>query len=60
MVCHPIAAQFMADNLIALFELEQNEDRVSVLNEKKHYRLVLTEDFSSTDLEVYRSRLSNN
>ncbi len=58
LVCRPIAAQFMDDNLIALFELEQNEDRVLIVNEK-HYRLVLPDDFSSTDLEVYRSRLSH-
>ena len=39
LICRPIAAQFMEDDLIALFELEQTSDGVAITSEK-HYRLV--------------------
>lgn len=57
-ICRPIAAQFMEDNLIALFELEQGKDRISVPSEK-HYRLVRPEDLSAEDLKKYQSRSAN-
>lgn len=56
LICRPLAAQFMDDSLIALFEFEQNQDRVSVVTEK-HYRLVSFKDVSSEDLETYQARL---
>jgi len=56
LICRPIAAQFMDDSLIALFEFEQSQDRVSVVIEK-HYRLVPFDNVSSVDLEAYRNRL---
>jgi hypothetical protein len=56
LICRPIAAQFMDDSLIALFEFEQSQDRVSVVMEK-HYRLVPFDNVSSADLEAYRNRL---
>ena len=55
LVCRPIAAQFMKEDLIALFELEMDEDGVKVASEK-HYRLVASEDVTAADLEAYRSR----
>lgn len=56
LICRPIAAQFMGNSLIALFEFEQNQDRVSVVMEK-HYCLVPFDNVSSIDLEAYRNRL---
>ena len=59
LVCRPIAAQFMADNVIALFEFTVDEteagDEVRKVDEK-HYRLVLSEDLSRKELERYRQR----
>ncbi len=56
LICRPIAAQFMDDSLIALFEFEQNQDRVSLVKEK-HYRLIPYDRISVDDLEGYRNRL---
>ncbi len=58
LVCRPIAAQFMQDNLIALFEFEQGEDGVSIATEK-HYKLVPPEEVTETDLETYRRRTAD-
>lgn len=53
--CRPIAAQFMADHLIALFEFEESEAGVRKLGEK-HYRLVPPEELTPADLEAYSRR----
>lgn len=50
LVCRPIAAQFMAEGVIALFELEAGENGVAIASEK-HYRLVPPDDVTSTDLK---------
>lgn len=51
--CRPIAAQFMTDDTIALFEMvEDEEGRVKVLTEK-HYKLVPPEDLSAEELKRY-------
>lgn len=56
LICRPVAAQFMAEDVIALFDFEQQEDgRISVLGEK-HYRLVAPEEVSDADLKRYASR----
>lgn len=55
LVCRPIAAQFMQDNVIALFEFEQSESGVGIAGEK-HYKLVPPEEVTETDLETYRQR----
>ncbi len=39
LICRPIAAQFMKDDLIALFEFADGENGVA-MTEEKHYRLV--------------------
>ena len=39
LICRPISAQFISDNLIALFELTLAEDQIRII-EEKHYRLV--------------------
>ncbi len=55
LVCRPIAAQLMADDLIALFELEESEQGI-VISSERHYRLVPGEDVTEDDLKLYRRR----
>lgn len=58
LVCRAIAAQFMQDNVIALFEFEQSENGVSIGGEK-HYKLVPPEEVTEADLHAYRQRTSD-
>ncbi len=58
LVARSIAAQFMDDELIAMFELERDGAEVRVSNEK-HYRLVDHDDLDEKDLEIYRMRSGN-
>jgi hypothetical protein len=53
LVCRPIAAQFMREDVIALFEFELTDAEVTVRDER-HYRLVLPEDLSAEELANYR------
>ena len=46
----------MADELIALFEFEQQGDDLKITSEK-HYQLVPPEAVSEQDLLTYRQRL---
>ncbi len=55
LICRSIAAQAMADQVIALFELDSSEEGIRVAAEK-HYRLVRPEDLSPDELEGYRKR----
>jgi hypothetical protein len=55
LICRPIAAQFMDDNLIALFELEQTPEGIRVSAEK-HYRLVPLDSLSQDELLSYQHR----
>ena len=55
LICRPIAAQFMGDDLIALLELEKGEQGVAISSER-HYRLVPGEEVTEDDLKVYRKR----
>jgi hypothetical protein len=55
LICRPIAAQFLEDDLIALFEFEQSEKGIAIVSEK-HYQLVSPDKITSTELEAYRSR----
>jgi hypothetical protein len=57
LICRAIAAQFMDDNLIALFEFEQTEDGIKVSSEK-HYRLVKPDELSPEELKSYSIRQS--
>lgn len=58
LVCKPVGAQFMEDDLIALFEFEKNESGVS-LSREKHYRLVPSDEVTEDDLQTYRERVSD-
>jgi hypothetical protein len=54
-ICRPIAAQFMADDLIALFEFEETLAGVAKSSER-HYRLVAPDTIAEADLEAYSRR----
>jgi hypothetical protein len=56
LIARPIGAQFMRDDVIALFDfVKDSNDGVRVANEQ-HYRLVPPTDLTSDELEEYRSR----
>lgn len=56
LICRPIAAQFIERDLIALFELEQEEKGIAIAIEK-HYRLVPPDQLTEQELQSYRSRI---
>lgn len=47
------SAQFMRDDVIALFEFEVTDEQVTVRDEK-HYRLVLPNELTPEELAQYR------
>lgn len=51
--CRPISAQFMADDLIAMFELKVENDELKVV-EERHYKLVLSAELVVNELSNYR------
>lgn len=55
LICRPLSTQFMADDLIAIFELSMEDDQVKVVDEK-HYRLVPGDSISAKDLQNYANR----
>ena len=56
LVCRPIAAQFMNEGVIALFEFESGQDGITIASER-HYKLVAAKEVSDADLQTYRDRL---
>jgi hypothetical protein len=58
LICRPLGAQFIADDVIALFEFEQSANGVSISAEK-HYKLVAPEEISENDLKNYRQRMAD-
>ncbi len=53
LICRPIGAQFLAGDVIALFEFVADDQGISV-REERHYQLVPPEDISEADLAIYR------
>jgi len=53
--CRAISAQFIAADLIALFELAIEEGMVKIV-EEKHYRLVPGDQITAEDLQTYARR----
>lgn len=53
LTCRPVAAQFMADDVIAMFELTVVGERVEII-EERHYKLVPASEISPEDLETMR------
>jgi hypothetical protein len=58
LICRPLAAQFMQDDVIALFEFEQGDADLVIASEK-HYKLVPPEEVTEADLAAYRKRPSD-
>jgi hypothetical protein len=52
LVCRAIAAQYMDENFIALFEFEPTNEGIKVSAEK-HYRLVRPDELSPQELQSY-------
>jgi hypothetical protein len=50
--CRALAAQFMKDGVIALFEFSESDGRIGISVEK-HYKLVPPEDVTDSDLKEY-------
>ena len=57
LICKPIAAQFMEDDLIALFSFEKTDAGVALQSER-HFRLVPPDQLSLEELAIYRGRVS--
>lgn len=55
LVCRPVSAQFMAGDVIAMFELTLRDGEVRVL-EERHYCLVPSDKIKPEDLKLYSSR----
>jgi hypothetical protein len=55
LICRPIAAQFMKEDIIALFELEQGTSGIGISSEK-HYLLVEPDNLSPEELAKYAMR----
>ena len=55
LTCIPVAAQFIGNDLIALFSFEHSEKGISILCEK-HYRLVESNEPSEEEILKYRKR----
>lgn len=55
LVCRALAAQFMAEDIIALFRFETSDDGVALVDEK-HYQLVAPDAVTADDLQAYRQR----
>jgi hypothetical protein len=55
LICRAISAQFMADDMIALFELTIEDGAVKVVDET-HYRLVPADQISREELLAYGQR----
>ena len=51
--CRPIATQFMAGGVVAMFELTLQEDEVKVV-EERHYRLVPASEIDQSEIRKYR------
>ena len=55
LICRPISAQFISDDLIAMFELTASEDEIKIVNER-HYQLVPADRITAKDLTDYSLR----
>ncbi|PLS85668.1 MAG: endonuclease [Actinobacteria bacterium] len=58
LICKAIGAQFMANDIIALFEFERSDGVVALVREK-HYRLVPPDEVTEEDLRRYKQHPLN-
>jgi hypothetical protein len=54
LLSRPIGAQFLENDVIAMFEYEDTDEGIRI-REEKHYKLVPQEEVHSEDLTAYRS-----
>lgn len=52
LICRPVAAQFMENDLIAMFEFERSEDMITIKDEK-HYRIIPNEKLRDEEIRAY-------
>ncbi len=52
LVCRPVAAQFIENDVIALFEFVRSKDEISI-REERHYRIVPNEMLSDEEIKAY-------
>jgi hypothetical protein len=52
LICKPIAAQFIDDDVVVLFEFIDSDEGLRIANEK-HYKLVSPEDLSEEEVRGY-------
>lgn len=55
LICRPVAAQFMADDVIALFDFADTDHGVAMMSER-HYRLTPSGEVGDADLSNYRAQ----
>jgi hypothetical protein len=55
LICRPVAAQFMADGAIALFEFTDTEEGIKIAAER-HYQLVSPDELTADELSSYQVR----
>jgi len=55
LICRAVSAQFMEDNVIALFELTVENGRALIV-EERHYRLLPSDQIDATTLRQYAER----
>lgn len=53
LLARPIAAQFMANDEIALFEFEEADNKITIARER-HYELVPSDQLTADELQTYR------
>ncbi len=52
LACRPVAAQFIENDVIALFEFVRSKDEISI-SEERHYRIVPNEKLSDEEIKGY-------
>ena len=57
LICSPVAAQFMGEDVIALFQLENTDEGIKVSSEK-HYQLVSPDELTEEEIRGYRNRFA--
>lgn len=58
LLARPIAAQFVANNEIALFEFEESDGNITIIRER-HYELVPPDQLTAEELKSYRQAASH-
>ena len=58
LICRPIGAQILRENVIALLEFEEDGDEILIVSEKQ-YELVPPDAITREDLKRYKERLSD-